>query len=543
LTAVSREDAFVALVNELNPVPSTAKTGGRWAWLRLSHRHTAFSATLLIMGSTLLSGVLGLVRQKYINKIFGAGPATDAYYAAFQLPDMLSYFLVGGVASITLVTILNRYKQAGDEKGGDEAVSAVLNAMMLVLLAATVLAEFFAPVYVRYAAHGFNPAQAALCTRLTRIILPAQLFFFIGGVLGSRLLVRRIFLYQAVTPLIYNLGIIFGAVFLSRRFGIDGLAYGVLAGVILGPAALTAFGASRDGLRYRPIFNLRHPAFLEWLRLTFPLMIGVSLTYADKWILTEFASQDPGGISRLNVAKTLFNSPMTIIGSAAGAASLPFFSSLFAQGKMEEFAGAVNRSVSRVVATALLAGAWMVALSFPIIDLFRGGSFQLEDAVETSEYFTIFAVSIAVWSAQAIYSRSFYAAGNTMTPAIAGWAVTLVSIPIYAVFFHGMGVAGLAVASDIGMALSVVTLAVLLHRYRLVQVQGLEYGELGRALAAAAVSYIGIAICVQALHLGRGYRGDLITIAVGTVVWAALSGLVLLSLGSKLPAQLLRRRG
>jgi putative peptidoglycan lipid II flippase len=199
--------------------------------------------------------------------------------------------------------------------------------------------------------------------------------------------------------------------------------------------------------------------------------------------------------------------------------------------------------VSRVVATALLAGAWMVALSFPIVDLFRGGSFRLEDAVQTSQYFTIFAVSIAAWSAQAIYSRSFYAAGNTMTPAIAGWAVTLVSIPIYALLFHGMGVAGLAVASDIGMVLSVGTLAVLLHRNRLVHIQGLEYGELGRALAATLASGAGAAWCIRMLHLPRGYRGDLIAITVGTVVWAALSGGVLLALGSKLPAQLLRRKG
>ena len=186
----------------------------------MSHTHTALSATLLIMASTFLSGVLGLVRTKYINKIFGAGPATDAYNAAFQLPDMLSYFLVGGVASISLITILNRYRQAGDEEGADRALSIVLNAMMVVLTAAIVLAEIFAPYYTRVAFPKFSPESAELCTRLTRIILPQPLFFFIGGVLGSRLLVRKIFLYQAVTPLIYNLGIIFGAVFLSGRFGI-----------------------------------------------------------------------------------------------------------------------------------------------------------------------------------------------------------------------------------------------------------------------------------------------------------------------------------
>ncbi len=511
--------------------------------LRPSAPHTAFSATLLIMGSTLLSGLLGLVRTRYINAIFGAGPATDAYNAAFQLPDMLSYFLVGGVASISLITMLNRYREAGDAEGGDRALSIVLNAMMVVLAAAIIVAEIAAPVYTRVAFPRFTPESAALCTRLTRMILPGPLFFFIGGVLGSRLLVRKIFLYQAVTPLIYNLGIIFGAIFLSRRFGIYSLGIGVMVGVILGPAAFTAYGAFRDGLRYRPIFNLRHPAFLEWLRLTFPLMIGVSLTFADKWILSYYASSVEGGISRLSVAKNLFNAPMSLLGSAAGAASLPFFASLFAQGKLWEFAGAVNRSVSRVLATSLLAGAWMVALSFPIIDLFRAGPFSMRDAVETSQYFTIFAISIAAWAAQAIYSRTFYAAGNTLTPAIAGWAVTLVSIPIYGLLFHKLGVLGLAVASDVGMVLSTATLAVLLHRDRLVHLKGLEFGELGRALLATIVSWAGTAACVRLLHLPRGHRSDFIVIALGTMVWAGLCWGVLVGTGSKLPRQLLRRKG
>jgi putative peptidoglycan lipid II flippase len=522
--------------------PNTMAAGTRRpGWLRLSHSHTAFSATLLIMASTLASGVLGLVRTKYINYIFGAGPAVDAYNAAFQLPDMISYFLVGGVASISLITILNRYKEAGDEEGGDRALSIVLNAMMVVLTVAIVLGEVLAPAYTRFFFPKFSPQNLELSTQLTRIILPGPLFFFIGGVLGSRLLVKKIFFYQAITPLIYNLGIIFGAIFLSRRFGIYSLGIGVLAGVIVGPAGFTAWGAFRSGLKYHPILNLRHPAFWEWLQLTFPLMVGVSLTFADKWILSYYASAVPGGIARLNVAKNLFNAPMAILGQAAGAASLPFFSALFAQGRMTDFAGAVNRAVSRVVATSMLAGAWMIALSFPIIDLFRGGSFKFEDAVETSQYFTIFAVSIAAWSAQAIYSRSFYAAGNTVTPAVAGWVVTLISIPVYALLFHRISVAGLAWASNVGMVLSVVTLAVLLNRNRLVNLSGLEFGELARSVLAALVSLAGTSWSISKLHMRRGHPGDFVAIAVGTVVWGTLCAGVLLGTGSKLPRLLLRR--
>ncbi len=522
-------------------IVGTPERGGAFAFLRPSRSHSVLSATLLLMLSSFLSAVLGLVRVKYINYLFGAGPQTDAYNAAFELPDMLAYFLVGGVASISLVTILNRYRAEGDEEGGDRAISIVLNAMVIILTAAILLAEILAPFYTRIKFPGFSPANAALCTSLTRLLLPAQLFFFLGGVIGSKLLVRKIFLYQAITPLIYNAGIILGAIFLSARFGIYSLAIGVLAGVILGPAALTTFGAAREGLRYHPIFNLRHPAFLEWLRLSLPLMIGVSLVTADKWVLSFFASHDPGGISRLNVAKTLFNAPMGIIGQAAGAASLPFFSSLFSQDRMGDFAGAVNRAISRIFAVGLLVAAWMIALAPPIVDLFRGGSFSRTDAAETAQYFTIFAISLALWAAQGIYARAFYAARNTLTPALAGTIITLVSIPIYRLLFHTIGMTGLAVASDLGILTHTLTLAILLHRRRLVLISGIEGKELARSLVAACISLAGATACTHLLPAHHSHMGDLLLIAEATTAWAILCWAILSLTGSTLPQQILRR--
>jgi putative peptidoglycan lipid II flippase len=520
--------------------PPLAPRRSLLAFLRPSAAHSAFSATLLLMLSTFLSGLLGLVRTKYINHIFGAGPATDAYYAAFQLPDMLSYFLIGSVISITMVTILNRYRAQGDEASADHALSIILNAMAVVFTAGIILAEVFAPIYTRVAFRGFDVQKAALCTSLTRLLLPAQLFFFLGGVIGSRFLVRKIFLYSAITPLIYNLGIILGAVFFHQRFGIHSLAIGVLGGVILG-AALTIFGAFRDGFRYQPIFNLGHPAFLEWLRLTFPLMIGVSLVTADKWIVSYFASNDAGGISLLTVARTLFTAPMGILGQAAGAASLPFFSALFSQNRLTDFAAAVNRSVSRVLAASFLLGAWMIALASPIVDLFRGGSFTPSDAQATALYFTLFTLSIAFWAAQGIYARSFYAAGNTVTPATAGWIVTLVSIPIYALLFHGIGLKGLAIASDIGITLQTLTLALLLHRRKLVRLSGLEAHELLISLVAAVISFAGATTIVHLMPLNHTHTRDLVIIAAATLVWAVLGVLTLHLGGSKLLSQIRSR--
>ena len=136
-------------------------------------------------------------------------------------------------------------------------MSVVLTTMLCVLCAAVLLAEVFAPEYVVWANKGFrsDPARAALCTVLTRIMLPAQIFFFIGSMLSARLQVRKIFIYQATQPLVYNGGILLGAYWLHAHLQhpVYSLAIGVLAGTLFGPALLNALGGFRTGLRYRPV--------------------------------------------------------------------------------------------------------------------------------------------------------------------------------------------------------------------------------------------------------------------------------------------------
>lgn len=493
------------------------------------------------MASNLLSGVLGLVRTKYINHIFGAGAATDAYNAAFQLPDMISYFLVGGVGSATLVTMLTRFREAGDQEGEDKTLSAVLNAMLMVLVVAILLAEFAAPAYVHYFFPKFDAQRTELCIHLTRLLLPAQIFFFAGGVFGARLLARKIFVYQAITPLIYTLGIIAGAVLWSGRIGVYALPAGVLLGVALGPGLLTAIGAFRNGLHYTPVFSLRHPAFREWLRLNLPLMLGFTVGMADKWILGYFASADLGGISRLTVAKSLFNAPLQVIGAAAGAASLPFFASLFAQKREYDFSVSVARSVSRLMAAGAIVAAWMVALAPWLLDLFRGGSFHRNDSAETARYFVIFAVTLGVWSAQGIYARAFYAAGNARTPLIAGTIVTVLSLPVYWGLFRVMGTTGLSIASDLGMLAYTVALAVLLHTRRLVSLAHLEWAEFARAAAAAVLAYALTWLVVHRFGPATTHAKDVMVIVAGSVVWGMVVAGVLLASGSKLPKQVLKR--
>lgn len=505
------------------------------------------------MASTFLSRLIGLARAKYIAWLFGSGVQADALYAAFVLPDMIAYFLVGGAASITFVTILTRYHEAGRDAEGERSLSVILTTMYLVLGVAILLAELFAPLYVHRMFHGFDPAKAALCVKLTRILLPAQLFFFAGGVFGAVLLVRKQFTVQAIVPLIYGSGPIVGGLLLVKQIGVSSLAIGTVAGAFFGPFLLNWIFARRAGARYRPILDWHDEGLREWVRLSLPLMAGVSLVTADNWIINYFASATSGAIALMSYAKQLFTAPMAMLAQAAGAASLPFFASLWTQNKRYEFATGVADSVSRVASLGLLLTSAMITLGQPAIDLvFAGGHLTTTGARECAVYFAIFSLSLFLWSAQAIYARAFYAAGNTFVPMVAGTIVTAVSLPIYDVLFNTRGAIGLAVASDVGIAMQTLLIALLLHRRRMVSLASLDFAEMGRCLLAAVVSGVAVALLAMAIAGAFGHLhgahiharvADLVVLIAGTALWLVILKVVLEKTGSALPRVTMKRLG
>jgi putative peptidoglycan lipid II flippase len=196
----------------------------------------------------------------------------------------------------------------------------------------------------------------------------------------------------------------------------------------------------------------------------------------------------------------------------------------------------------------------MVPLGWPAIDLvFTGGRFSADDARLCSAYFAVFSVSLFLWSAQAIYSRAFYAAGNTFVPMVASTIVTVVSLPIYDLLFHWRGAIGLALASDIGIALQTLTIALLLHKRRMVSLASLDYAEMGRCLLGSCVGGAGAGLVAWALaalfhhtprmaqlHHGRSIADAAILFA-GSAVWIVMTMFVLDKSGSALPRATMRR--
>jgi len=523
------------------PIVDQAPRPGRFRMFGFSHKHTASSAALLLGFFALVSRVIGLVRDKYIAYTFGAGAATDAYNIAFNLPDLINYLLIGGAASISFVTILSRYREQGRDAEGEVALSVILNTMALVLGSALLLAEFLVPYYIRiYSKH--DPVQDALSIYMTRILLPGQLFFFAGGVLASVALVRKQFTYQAISPLIYTLGIIFGGLLGAHWLGIPSLAWGALAGSICGPFLVNAYAAKRAGVRYKPVLDFHNEGLRMWVKMSLPMMLGVTVVFMDTQILQYFAKHATGDISRLMNAKKLFTAPMAIIGQAAGSASLPFFATLYSSEKHEDFRNTVNRSVTRIFSIGLLLTAAIFALAVPLCDLvLRGGHYSLHDSLETAVFLSIFSLSLALWSSQAIYIRAFYAAGQTLPPMLAGTIVTVVSLPIYWGLHAHFGVIGLAWASNLAILMHTVTLAVLLHKRYLVPLWGLDIKEIGRSFTAAVVAAVGVLAMLKIAPLHRGYVWDVVLLVTGSIVWAVLGYGVLRLTGSTVPAQLIRR--
>ena len=517
-------------------------------WLRLirpSHQHSVFSATVLLMVAMVLSRIVGYVREAYTAWAFGAGSTTDAYIAAFQIPDFLAYLVAGGTISITFVSIYTRFLAEKREQDAQKTFSVIITVMTVVLGIGVILTEIFAPQITRLMFHNFKPAQLDLCVRLTRVLLPAQIFFYVGGIVAAVLSSRRLFLFPALGPLIYNGFIILGGVTLSRSLGIAALAYGALIGTFVGPFLINAIGAARVGTGFSVSFDVRNPAFREWVRMSIPLMVGVSLVSADDWILRYFASDAAGAISHINYAKRLLQVPIAILGQAVGQASLPFFARLFGEKRMSEFANTVNGSVYRTAAVALLASSLMMAAALPLIDLvyrLPHGHFVFADSQATATFFFWFSLSLVFWAAQGLYARAFYAAGNTLTPMVASSLITVASLPMYRALYHAFSAVGLALASDVGIAANCLAMAILVHQRKLVPWTELQWKELGKATITAVVAGV-LSYRVASAVLVSGSRiADIEALALIGITWAGAVAAGLWLTQSQLPSDLRRRK-
>jgi putative peptidoglycan lipid II flippase len=486
-------------------------------------------AALLLAASQLLSRLLGFVREAVIAGLVGRGRATDAYNAAFQVPDIMFYFLAGGALSIAFIPLYERTKAEQGDAAAQRFLATVLGTMTTAALLASIALWVYAEALVGWQFPRFEPEAQALTSSLTRIVLPAQVFFIAGGIIRGALMADGRFGSQAAAPIVYNLCIIAGGALGATVFelGIEGFAWGALVGAALGSfgtALLEARGRLRIGFRVAPF----DPAFRQYLVVALPLMLGVSLITVDEWYDRWFGGLlAAGSIATLAFARRLMQLPVGLVGQAVATAALPAFARLVEAGAKEELDRLVLRTLQATTAIAVLLAAGTAALAEPLVHaVYVRGQFTAADATPVATALTLLCIGVPAWVVQTVAVRPFYARADMWRPMLLGTAFVAVAYPLYATFGEVLGVQGLALAGAIAIslnALATLALARWLHGAPALLPLG---GTLVRSLAGALPAAAAAMFATRALHdccgLG-GTTGALLELAAGGTLYLALA--------------------
>lgn len=502
-------------------------------------------AALIVSGGVLLSRLLGQLREMIFAGMLGADAVTDQYVAAFRIPDFLNYLLAGGFLSITFIPIFSRYLADDDEAGGWRALTAIVKPVAAGIIALVAVGWILAPTVIELIYPDFTQAQIDGTVRLTRIVLPAQVFFVVGALFAAVQYAKGVFVVPTLAPIIYNTGIIGGGIVFALATGDpdpEGFIWGALVGAAVGNFAVQWWGARRVGMRLGRGTSWKHPALREYLLIALPLMIGQSIVVLDETFMSVFGDlAGDGAQTQLQYARRTMFVPVGVIAQAAAVAAYPFLARLFAAGARVGMADAVDRALRWVLALSIGATALVAALSLPTVRvLFERFEFTPSDTEATAQALFFFALAIPIWGGLQILTRAFYAAREMWTPVVVGSVATVFAVPVYWVLQRGFGLRGVAFASVLALGAYTVVLAAVWYRKpghagRLATV----VDTAGRAvLPAAAGGFLAFAVSWASRQvLGESFVSALIAIVLGVAAFAGTALAVLLGMAAYLRAR------
>ena len=396
---------------------------------RLRPRATTVGrAALLMSGMIFASRVTGLVRQAVIAHLFGVSWRTDAYSAAFSLPDFIYFLISGGALATGFVPVFTEFVTKHQPEQARRTFRALATFLSVTLLVVIGLCWVMAPQLVWLISPGFRtqPETLELTVQLTRILLPAQFFFVLGGLFQGTLNSLKYFFVTAWQPIIYNLGIIVGAVTAHQLGGptqVEGLVVGALVGAFLGAFVVQVPALLWLGMSFRPLWDLRDPGVRKVGTLVLPVIFGLSIQQVNAIILprTIATTLGEGAAIVIEYSNRLMQVPVAIFASGMAIALLPTLSALVAAGKRDAMREQLARSLRLELLLAVPSAVLLFVLAGPIVRLFyEHGAFGPDDTARVAYALGFYCPGILGMSAQQIVSRGFYALQDTASVVVLG---------------------------------------------------------------------------------------------------------------------------
>ena len=502
-------------------------------------RSTVIGAVILIGLSFLGSRLLGAGRAVVIADQYGASVELDAFWVAMRLPDLVFQLLAGATLASAFIPVYARVMQNRGERAAWRLASIVLNWVLIgtIALAAVVFlaAEWIVPALAPGLGEdsGAQDQIVADAVFLTRVLLLSPILFAVSGMLTGILHARRHFLLPAISPMLYNLAIILGALLLPEELGVEALVIGVIAGsglhlLIQLPALSTALSRSGGGLG--PYFSLRDIEVREVLRLMGPRTLGLAAAQVNLIVLTFFGSLvGDTSISALNFAWLLLMFPVGIFGMSLATALFPSLAERAVTGGPSAVREMVSQTLRFTLFLAVPASVGMLLLRESIVaTLLEHGAFDEAASNLVSDALLFYAIGLFAHAAIEIVSRGFYVLGDTRTPVALAIASMLLNILLSALLVGPLELKGLALALSISAIAEFTVLVLLLHRSlaRRLLSRAMGMAMLKTILATAVMGQV-VWLLIEILAQVDIARDSWITLALGVsggaVIYFALS--------------------
>ncbi len=412
--------------------------------------------------TTLLSYSLGLLRDHIFANTFGASRLLDAYNAAFLIPDLLFNILIAGGIAAAFIPVFTELLKS-DQKRAQEYANSVTTAAVATMTLVAVLILIFAKQISFSVAPGFDLASRDLVVKILRILALSPIFFGASNAIGAILISKKRFLFYGLSPALYNLGIILGALLLAPHYGVMGVAFGTLGGAVLHLVA-RVIDIFRSGFNLKPEYNFRAPEFLKTIKLMIPKMFGHPIELATFWGFTVIASTlVPGSVAVLSFSRNFQSVAVSLIGITVATASFPVLAGAITGRSVHVFWQTFRNSFWVITLGSVMSAFLIFIIREPLIKFFLGGgAFGADDIHKTAATLGMFCLSIPSESLVHLVARSFYATKNTVVPVLISIIGIVIAIPSAYLLSTHIGVLALPLGFFIGSATELSILLVLL---------------------------------------------------------------------------------